>query len=175
MPDPCTSPPNDPPTRVVELVVNLDDATGELVGDSIDQLLQHGALDAWACPITMKKGRPGIMLSALVPEENRDTFARLMLKLTGSFGVRFRLWDRLVLDRDWIDADTRLGKVKLKTGSLHGQVLTAKPEHDSVRALADAKGVTLAQAQRAAQAAADRWIAEQPSDPGPQGGPSHDG
>ena len=36
---------------------NIDDATGELLGAAIESLLaEGGALDAWATPITMKKG-----------------------------------------------------------------------------------------------------------------------
>lgn len=149
-----------PPQRVVELAVNLDDATGEVLGDCIGQLLQDGALDAWATPITMKKGRPAACLSVLVKEEERDTFARLVIKLTGSFGVRYRAWDRLVLDREWHERATRLGNVKLKAGSLDGEVVTVKPEFDAVRKLASAAGVSVAEAQRAAQGAADALLAE---------------
>lgn len=168
-PPPC--PPNPAPRRVVELVVNLDDATGEQVGDTIDRLMRVGALDAWATPITMKKGRPAVMLSVLVNQTERDAFARLILELTGSFGVRYRAWDRLVLDRAWHEAPTRLGPVKLKAGSLAGELVTVKPEHATVAALAEQAGVTLAEAHRAAQAAADRFVADH-RDPRPssQGG-----
>ena len=160
----------DPPTRVVELVVNLDDVTGELVGDAIDRLMQAGALDAWATPITMKKGRPGITLSVLAKEDDRDAMAEQLLKLTGSFGVRVQSWDRLVLDRAWHDRPTRLGTIKLKAGSLHGQPITVKPEFDDVLRLADEADVTVAEAQRAASAAADGLLAELRQ---AAGGPSH--
>ena len=151
---------DDPPTQVVELAVNLDDITGEQAGAAIDRLMAAGALDAWATPITMKKGRPGICLSVLARAENRDALAKQLLADTGSFGVRVRPWDRLVLDRDWHSRDTRLGTLRLKAGSLHGQPLTVKPEFDDVRALADAAGVSLTDAQRAASAAADALLTE---------------
>ncbi len=44
-------------THVV-IEANLDDATGELVGEAIASLLAEGALDAWATPVTMKRGAP---------------------------------------------------------------------------------------------------------------------
>ena len=146
------------PERVVELVVNLDDTTGELVGHAIDELMQQGALDAWATPITMKKGRPAVMLSALVNQDDREPLAEQMLTLTGSFGVRYRAWDRLTLDRDWHERSTRLGPIKLKAGALGGKTLAVKPEFDDVVRLAEMAGVSVAEAHRAAQAAADALL-----------------
>ena len=50
--------------ELVVLEANVDDLTGELAGHAIQALLAAGALDAWAAPITMKKGRPGLVVSA---------------------------------------------------------------------------------------------------------------
>ncbi|MFN3167684.1 MAG: nickel insertion protein [Phycisphaeraceae bacterium] len=160
MAKPHDSEPNRAPARVVELVVNLDDATGESLGYAIDRLIDRGALDAWATPITMKKNRPAAMLSALVREHDQHPFAELMLKLTGSFGVRYRAWDRLVLDRAWHDRPTRLGEVKLKAGALNSETITVKPEFDDVVRLSSRANVALPVAQRAAQAAADALFDE---------------
>lgn len=151
---------DDPPTRVVELAVNLDDVTGEQVGAAIDRLLQAGALDAWATPITMKKGRPGITLSVLAREDQRDALAKQLIEDTGSLGVRYRDWDRLVLDRAFHQRETPLGKLQLKAGSLAGQPLTVKPEFDHVLALANIAKVSLHEAQRVAGAAASDLLAE---------------
>ena len=41
------------------LEANLDDCPGQLVARAIEAALEAGALDAWAAPLTMKKGRPG--------------------------------------------------------------------------------------------------------------------
>ena len=158
------------PARVVELVVNLDDVTGEQVGELIDRLMGLGALDAWATPITMKKGRPAIMLSVLANQDDQAALAEQLLRLTGSFGVRVRPWDRLVLARDWHDRPTRLGAIKLKAGALNGETLTVKPEFDEVVKLAQAAGVSVAEAHRVAQSAADGLLIELRQ---AQGGPSN--
>ena len=151
---------DDPPTRVVELAANLDDVTGEQVGAVIDRLLEAGALDAWAIPITMKKGRPGITLSVLAREDQRDQLAKQLIQDTGSFGVRYRDWDRLVLDRTYHQCDTPLGQLQLKAGSLAGQPLAVKPEFDQVLALANTAKVSLHKAQRVAGAAASDLLAD---------------
>ena len=147
------------PARVVELVVNLDDVSGETIGYARRALLDAGALDVWSVPIDMKKDRPGMMLCVLAPPELRQALTVLVLELTGSFGVRCRDWDRVVLDRHFVEHDSRLGPVKLKVGTLDGRVLTVKPEFESIKKLASNAGVPLAEAQSAAQAAADAYRA----------------
>ncbi|MFK7789286.1 MAG: nickel insertion protein [Phycisphaeraceae bacterium] len=151
---------DDPPTRVVELAVNLDDVTGEQVGAAIDRLMVAGALDAWATPITMKKGRPGITLSVLAHEEHQNALAKQLIADTGSLGVRYRAWDRLVLDRTFHQRETALGKITLKVGSLEGKPLTVKPEFEEVVALADTNNISLHEAKRVAEAAASDLLAE---------------
>ncbi|MEO1237984.1 MAG: nickel insertion protein [Planctomycetota bacterium] len=161
---PTVDPPHpsgpDSPTAVVELVVNLDDATPEVVGDATQTLMDGGALDVWATPIQMKKQRPGVMLSVLCLPEVVQATARRVMELTGSFGVRFRGWDRLVLEREHVEAETRLGPVSVKLGRLDGELVTAQPEFDAVRALADSAEVPVRVAMDAARAAADRLLAE---------------
>jgi len=148
------------PQRVVELVVNLDDATGEVIGDATQTLLAEGALDVWTTPITMKKQRPGVMLSVLAPAdppEVAQATAKRILELTGSFGVRWREWDRVVLDRQHVTVSTPFGDVPIKVGRLDGKNITAQPEFDAARALAQTAGVTVRQVMDAAHASAQRW------------------
>jgi uncharacterized protein (TIGR00299 family) protein len=53
------------------LETNLDDASGQIIARAIDAALEAGALDSWAAPITMKKGRP-----AVPPSSTRGTAPR---------------------------------------------------------------------------------------------------
>ena len=154
MPEAPPDPPDPTPTRVCEIVANLDDTTGEIIGDAADTLLAAGALDVWTTPMSMKKGRPGVMLSVLCRPDDRRATARRVLRLTGSFGVRYRHWDRLVLDRRFVEVDTPLGPVTVKIGELDGFMVTAQPEFESVCRLAAAAGLTPRQALDHAVAAA---------------------
>lgn len=146
-------------TAVVEMAVNLDDVTAQVVGDAQQRLLAEGALDVWTVPIGMKKQRPGVMLCLLCDDRDAQALARRIIELTGSFGVRMRQWDRLVLDRRHETVTTRYGKLRIKVGSLEGRVLVARPEFEDVKALADAAGVPVGEAMSAAHAAADAWRA----------------
>jgi uncharacterized protein (TIGR00299 family) protein len=72
----------------VLLEANLDDATGEVLAHAVAALLDAGAFDAWVTPITMKKGRPAHLVSALVDPALADQLTRLLMAETGTLGVR---------------------------------------------------------------------------------------
>ena len=72
------------PETIWVLEANLDDCPGQLVARAIEVALEAGALDAWAAPVTMKKGRPGFLLSALVEEPARAAVTRVFFALDRS-------------------------------------------------------------------------------------------
>jgi hypothetical protein len=125
------------------------------VGEAIDALLADGALDAWTVPIGMKKNRPGVCLSLLCETDRRDALARRLIELTGSFGVRYRSWSRLVLDRRHETVSTAYGEVRLKVGRLDGRDLVRKVEFDDARRAAEATGVSVRTVIDAAKASAE--------------------
>jgi len=135
------------------LEANLDDCPGQLVARAIEAALEEGALDAWAAPVTMKKGRPGLVLSALLPEARRDAVARSLLRETTTLGVRFRAVDRLEEERELLTVETPYGPVRVKVGRLGGEVLNARPEWDDCVVRAREHGVPVKRVLEAASAA----------------------
>ncbi len=144
------------PAEAADLAVleaNLDDATGQLVARAIDAALEAGALDAWATPITMKKGRPAVMVSVLVEEPRRAAVTRVLFAETTTLGVRRRRVERDVLGREVRTVETRYGPVRVKVALQDGVELGAQPEHDDCLALARKHGVALREVIAAAVAA----------------------
>ena len=74
--------------QVVELCCNVDDMTPEDIGFAIDSFLKAGALDAGYLCMGMKKNRPGVVLSCLCREEQRDEMVALFFKNTSTIGIR---------------------------------------------------------------------------------------
>ncbi|HSP18572.1 MAG TPA: LarC family nickel insertion protein, partial [Myxococcaceae bacterium] len=138
---------------VWELAVTLDDATPQLLGYLLEQLLGHGALDAWVVPATLKKSRPGHVLSVLVPATERAQVVRRLLTESPTLGVRAWPVHRTVLDRAHVQVETPHGPVRVKVGSLDGEKLNAAPEYEDVRARAEASGVPFKQVWAEALAA----------------------
>jgi len=149
-----------PPVTVVELVANLDDASAEVIASAMDSLLAEGALDAWTAPITMKKSRPGSMLSVLCERSLREHLAARVMELTGTFGVRWRTWDRLVLDRHREMVATPFGPIAIKIGSRDGRPLLAKPEFEDAAKAARQHAVPVRLVLDQARGAAANWLRE---------------
>jgi uncharacterized protein (TIGR00299 family) protein len=129
----------DQPLVVVEC--NLDDGSGQLAARAIEAALEAGALDAWVAPLTMKKGRPGLLLGALCEPVRRDAVARLFLTETTTLGVRFTRVERQALQRELVEVDTCHGTVRIKLARLDGRVVNAQPEYDDCLARARERGV----------------------------------
>ncbi|HYQ68198.1 nickel pincer cofactor biosynthesis protein LarC [Actinophytocola sp.] len=127
-----------PATRAVLLETTVDDVTGETLGHTVSKALAAGALDAWLTAVTMKKGRPGHVVSVLAPASRADALATLVLTETGSLGLRRSTVDRDVLPRRFETVHVDGHPVRVKIGP-YG----AKPEHDDVAAVAARLGLPL--------------------------------
>jgi uncharacterized protein (TIGR00299 family) protein len=123
------------------LECNLDDTTPELVGCLFDQLLDSGALDVFTTAVSMKKQRPGIVLTVLCLPSDRDRMLDLIFNESTTFGVREHLTKRAVLERSFESVDTPFGSVRIKIGLRNGLVVTASPEIEDCRKCAEEGGV----------------------------------
>jgi uncharacterized protein (TIGR00299 family) protein len=139
--------------RVAVLETNLDDVSGEVLGNFLEQALAAGALDVFHTPIQMKKQRPGVLLSLLCPEERADEFSRLILTGTTAFGVRQTIAERRKLRRRFAEVTTAFGPVVVKEGRLDGRCVQWAPEYESCRQLAEQAGVPVREVFSAAFAA----------------------
>ncbi len=137
---------------------NVDDMTGELTGHVIAQLLGAGALDAWATPVTMKKGRPGLTLSALATSATLAVIEAVMLRETSSIGVRRYGVLRSERPRESIIVDTEFGALPVKVARGPFGPPQLKPEFDACAAAAQSSGVPVRVVLAAALAAAQALV-----------------
>jgi uncharacterized protein (TIGR00299 family) protein len=128
-------------SELVMLEANVDDMTGELSAHAITVLLSLGALDAFATPVTMKKGRPGLVLSALCRSEQAELLSATMLRETTSLGVRRTAVSRLERPRRVVEVPTRFGPIPVKVSEGPYGPPQAKPEFDACSRAAAAAGV----------------------------------
>lgn len=74
------------PDSIIELACNIDDMTGEELGYVTKLLLNEGALDVYTAAISMKKNRPGILLSVICKRPLREKMTELIFKHTTTIG-----------------------------------------------------------------------------------------
>jgi pyridinium-3,5-bisthiocarboxylic acid mononucleotide nickel chelatase len=142
--------------EVVLLETNLDDLSPELIPDAIDRCFAAGALDVWTVPVGMKKGRPGIVLSALARPDAEAAVARAILEETTALGVRVARLQRYELDREQRTVEVDGYPIRIKVGRLDGRIVNLAPEHDDCQAVARETGTTVKSVWAEALAAAQR-------------------
>lgn len=116
---------------ILELSCNLDDMPAEQIGYAVDILIQHGALDVFTVPCGMKKGRPGILLTVLCREEDRDRMVALLFKHSTTLGIRQHKSKRYLLRRSFSTLPTPFGEIRRKTAEGFG-VKREKLEYDDL-------------------------------------------
>ena len=135
------------------LEANLDDLSPQLVAAALEAVLAAGAADAWIAPVTMKKGRPGHLLGAVVPEAARSAVEEALFRETSTLGIRAYRVERSVLDRELVEVATPYGPVRVKLGRRAGAVINAAPEFEDCRLRAREHGVGVKEVLAAALAA----------------------
>jgi uncharacterized protein (TIGR00299 family) protein len=134
--------------RVVQLETNVDDVTGEVLGNLIELLMDAGALDVSLMPAVMKKGRAGNVVSVIARHDNQDRLVKLIMRETGSLGVRvFPSLHRHVAEREQRTVEVEIGgqihRAVVKVSRFEGRMLNIKPEFEDCKRIARETGLPL--------------------------------
>jgi uncharacterized protein (TIGR00299 family) protein len=138
---------------VVGIETNVDDMTPEAIAHLMARMMAAGALDCYATPALMKKGRPGSLLTVLAGRADGVRLGEMLLAESSTFGVRFSEMNRLCLPRETVKVETPYGEVRIKVGRPVGREPKVAPEFDDCREAAERHRVPLAEVQQAALAA----------------------
>lgn len=136
--------------EVLLLEAQVDDMPPQLCEVVMARLLEAGAVDAWFTAITMKKGRLGILITALSPAAAREAVEAVYFAETTTLGVRRSTWQRTTLARERVPVATAYGEVGVKVGRRGGRVTNAWPEFEECRRAAETHGVPVKEVQLAA-------------------------
>jgi uncharacterized protein (TIGR00299 family) protein len=140
----------EPGQPVILLEANVDDATGEQLAHAVAELLDAGAHDAWLTPILMKKGRPAFVVSAIADPSLSAQIAAVLVRETGTFGVRGHRFERWPQPRQMDQVDVAGLPVRVKVGA--GR---AKVEHEDAVRVARRSGLSRREVIEQAQLA---WL-----------------
>lgn len=147
-------------TDLTIIETNIDDMGGELLGYVQERLFKLGARDVWFTPIQMKKNRPAIMVSVIVPSNLEIQALGLIMKETSTLGVRVRPLARYEAQRESVEVDTSLGRIEVKVKRLEGKNVSISPEYEACRRVALERELPLQEVYRIVQREADATLLE---------------
>ena len=123
--------------QIFMVETNIDDMSSELLGNDFqEQLLKSGAFDFYFSQITMKKGRPGILVSAFVTADKVRRVSEYLLENTTTIGVRSYPVSRQILKRTLKKVNTSLGDVNVKEVELPSGGKRVTVEYESAKEIA---------------------------------------
>jgi pyridinium-3,5-bisthiocarboxylic acid mononucleotide nickel chelatase len=140
------------------LECQLDDITGETLGYVMEKILKNGALDVYFTPITMKKSRPGSLITVHTKPQDSGVMEELLLKETSTFGVRKSEWSRRILSRRFEKIETIYGDLTVKIGYEGEKIYKITPEYEEIKEAATAFNVPLLEVYAVVQAEARKMI-----------------
>ncbi len=129
------------------LETNVDDVTGEILGNLLEELMKLGAKDVAIIPATMKKGRSGHIIQIIAKPADVSVLARKVIEETGSLGVRIMpVRHRLIAKRKMASVAIEIaGKkhkadVKIATDS-NGKLMNISAEFEDCKRIANENGI----------------------------------
>jgi pyridinium-3,5-bisthiocarboxylic acid mononucleotide nickel chelatase len=129
-----------PTDQVMQIETNLDDLSPQAYEHVMDQLFAVGALDVALIPVIMKRSRPGVILSCLVPRDQIDAVLEVLFQETTALGLRIQELARQILPRRFVAVKLRGGTVRMKVADIGAGWEKAAPEYLDCKAIANRTG-----------------------------------
>jgi pyridinium-3,5-bisthiocarboxylic acid mononucleotide nickel chelatase len=123
------------------LTTQIDDLNPQAIGYIFDRLFAAGAVDVFTQAIGMKKSRPGILLTAIVPLDRSIECEQIIFTETSTLGIRRDRQIRSILPRSIESVVTKYGNVRVKIARNNlvndDRIINIQPEYADCAALAE--------------------------------------
>ena len=128
------------------LETNVDDVSGEILGNLIEKIMKKGAKDVSIYHGITKKGRPTNLVSVICDNMTMDEIVDTLVLETGTLGIRISESNRFVVPRSIHDVSLMINdqsfKVHYKKSSFKGKT-DFKIEFDDLRIVSDSIGKSI--------------------------------
>jgi hypothetical protein len=122
------------------LETTIDDMNPQLYGHLTEALFESGAAEVFLTPVQMKKGRPGVLVTALCDPRRASAVAERLFAESSTIGLRIRREGRIELRRSIQEVETPVGRVRVKTIVLPSGEERRVPEYEDLRRVAQSAG-----------------------------------
>lgn len=126
---------------VIILETNVDDVSGEILGNLIEKIIQEGAKDVFISNGITKKGRPSNQISVICSNNEYPKIVETLISETGTLGIRIKQSDRIVVPRTIHELNLKIENknfdVRFKVSEFKG-VTNLKIEFDDLKKISTA-------------------------------------
>jgi uncharacterized protein (TIGR00299 family) protein len=134
---------SEPGHTALLLECNIDDMNPEFFEYISDRLFTAGASDVYLSNITMKKGRPAVVLNVICETDKAESLKGIIFTESTSLGIRTFPFRKDTLARTFGKIKTIYGEVTVKHSYYGEKEVSAKPEYDECRRIASENGIPL--------------------------------
>jgi len=145
---------------VLQVETTIDDMSPQLYETLIERVFEAGALDVFLQPVIMKRGRPGVVVTALCAPERVGDLSRTLFEESTTIGVRWSEWHRARLEREIVVLTTAYGAIPFKVSRLGRRIVTVTPEFADVARIAREKSLPVREVLDQARADGRRLLGQ---------------
>ncbi len=122
--------------EVAVLETQIDDCNPQIFGYVLQELLKIGARDVFTQPVTMKKNRPGVLLTVICDLDKIDVCEQIIFRETTTIGIRRQIQKRSILARKIETVSTKYGDIRVKIATKEGKIMNIQAEYEDCVRLA---------------------------------------
>ncbi|MFX1257848.1 MAG: nickel pincer cofactor biosynthesis protein LarC [Promethearchaeota archaeon] len=141
------------------LETDIDDVSGEIIGDFIKKMIKENILDIQVIPNITKKNRPGYLIKVLCSPENKFVIIEKIIDELGTLGVRFSTINRICVERKIenkkIEINGKNYELKYKISYIESEsgrkIVNIKPEYEDLKKISEISKRSIKEVQFFAQ------------------------
>lgn len=127
--------------NMVVLETNVDDVSGEIIGNLFEKLLNEGAKEVFVVNGIGKKNRPTNIISVITNYAKSGELAKMLMEETGTLGIRIKEIDRIKAERTekthFININGKEFKFNVKISYIDDKIINIKPEYEDAKKIAE--------------------------------------
>ncbi|MFX1309271.1 MAG: nickel pincer cofactor biosynthesis protein LarC [Promethearchaeota archaeon] len=141
--------------QVSILETDVDDVSGEILGNFITTLEKEDILDIQVFPSITKKNRPGHIIKVLCYPEHVFKLCVKVIQELGTLGVRFNIINRVCInrriERKSIEINEKTYELDFKISFIESdkglEIVNIKPEYDNLKKISEDTGLSIKKVQ----------------------------
>ncbi len=137
------------------LETDVDDVSGEILGNFINKLEKEETLDIQIIPSLTKKNRPSHIIKILCSPENRFKLSEKIIHELGTLGVRYYTMNRVCVERTQekrnVEINGKNYEVNFKVSFIKSlndkDIVNIKPEYEDLKRISEDSGIPVRKIQ----------------------------